>query len=358
MKTLKKLHYLIVCLSINISFAQLKDTFEKGSITKINNEKVDGFIKTEDLSKLASDVCFKLLERDKECVNYDTSQLKSFNTENGKYFDLMTIKINNGNKEITIFANLILKGTVSLYKVLYDYEEFFVISKNNVNYVLQDDKLVSGETEIRKYNYIGTLNTATDGFLMINYKNFEFNENNLTKIVSDYSASKGYEIKQLNYFEKNTHFIIASVGYGFKQDATEYFFQGIYRVYFPKISRSTSFNVGLNYFKYQNIEPFYGNTYKYTRTLTSVPIQFQQNLLSKNIRPYLFVGFDLNYLKIVDDSNNSLLVDGLQNNFGVGILYGAGIEIDVYKGIMLKSEYRKGVFSHLIQFGIGYNFSK
>ena len=70
------------------------------------------------------------------------------------------------------------------------------------------------------------------------------------------------------------------------------------------------------------------------------------------------MGLNFSYLKVVDDMSHPLFDDGLHPNFRTGIVYGAGIEIDLYKGIMLKSEYRKEVFTHLILFGIGYNFSK
>jgi len=61
---------------------------------------------------------------------------------------------------------------------------------------------------------------------------------------------------------------------------------------------------------------------------------------------------------MVDDKKNSLIEDGLQMNYGLGILYGTGIELDINKRIMLKSEFRYQLFNHLILFGIGYKFSK
>ena len=86
-------------------------------------------------------------------------------------------------------------------------------------------------------------------------------------------------------------------------------------------------------------------------------MSLQQNLLNKNFRPYLFGGFNVGYLKVVEDGV-PVLPNGLQNNFGIGLLYGAGIEVDIYKRFMLKCEYRNELYPHLILFGIGYNFSK
>ena len=72
--------------------------------------------------------------------------------------------------------------------------------------------------------------------------------------------------------------------------------------------------------------------------------------------PYFFAGLSLNYVQIKDDNNNSLLTEGLQKTYGINLLYGAGIEIEVFKGIYLKSEYRDEGYSHPIVFGIGYIF--
>ena len=136
-------------------------------------------------------------------------------------------------------------------------------------------------------------------------------------------------------------------------------FQAIYRSYFPKISRSTSLNGGLNYFNYHYLDVNkYGYQKNFINTLISLPLQIQQNLLNKNIRPYVFAGLNLSYVKLVDDKGVTQLDKGLQRNIGVGMLYGAGIEADIFKGIMLKSEYRYENLPHLIMVGIGYNFSR
>lgn len=357
MKKIKVLFYIAICFSINLSFSQLKDTFEKGSILLNNDTKIDGYIKIDELSKLSSEICFKLLKTDEKCENYNSSEIKSFNTENGKYFDVLTLKINNNKKEITVFANLILKGTTSLYKSVFDEKDFYIITRNNINYVLQNDELVSGETEIRQYKYRGILNIATEGQTST-MGSFEFNENNFIKIVSEYNSSKGYESKIVTYNEKKINYIIVNIGGGLKKNETEFFLQAMYRIYYPKISRSTSLNIGLNYLNYQYSELYNNKSYKITQTLTTIPIQIQQNFLNKNFRPYLFAGFDLNHLKIVDYNNNSILKNGLQNNFGIGLLYGAGLELDIYKGLMVKCEYRNEIFTHLFLIGIGYNFSK
>ncbi len=57
---------------------------------------------------------------------------------------------------------------LSLYKSIYRSEIFYILSKNGKIYVLQNDKLISGEMEFRKYNFKGILNTVTGSIPLTN----------------------------------------------------------------------------------------------------------------------------------------------------------------------------------------------
>ena len=60
---------LIACFLFNNAKAQLKDIFEKGIIITKEDVKIDGYIKTNDLSHLSSEICFKLRAPLKTFVN-------------------------------------------------------------------------------------------------------------------------------------------------------------------------------------------------------------------------------------------------------------------------------------------------
>lgn len=353
MKKSKVILYVTICFSINFSFSQLKENYEKGSIIKNNDEKIEGYIRIDDLSELSNEVRFKLTASEKKCVIYNKSQIKSFSTANGRTFDLLTIKMDQTKEEIKVFADLILKGGASLYKSVYQGTTFFIIINQNQSYVLQNDELLLGATEMTTYHYKGILKLATEG--LVNLENdIKFIQKDFTKTVEKYNTLKGLDSKIVAIKEKKVDFILVNVGGGFKKDENEFFVQAAYRIYYPNISRSTSINIGLNYYFYQYPALYNKIT---NQTLTSIPFSFQQNLLNKNFRPYLFGGFNLAYQKVVEDGV-SILPNGFQKNFGIGLLYGAGVEVDIYKGFMLKCEYRNEIFPHLILFGIGYNFSK
>lgn len=229
---------LIACFLFQSAKAQLKDTFEKGIIITNENVKIDGFIKANDLSHLSSEICFKINENDKNCVCYNTSQIKSFQTETGKSFELFTIKINNNSTEISVFANLILKGETSLYKSTWKSSIFYIVVTKDKSYVLQDDELIAGESKIRKYQFQGVLNIATEGFLTKRYSDISFAEKDFIKIIKEYNASKGQESTELKYNEENVHYYIVELGGGLRKSESEFFIQTKYRLYYPKISRS------------------------------------------------------------------------------------------------------------------------
>jgi opacity protein-like surface antigen len=255
----------------------------------------------------------------------------------------MTILINKNKDNITVFANQIVQGAISLYKTSIDFKYIYIVQSGEELYVLQEDKFVSGDLTISRNNFQGVLNIATAGFSSTNYPKISFNENQFVEIISAYNTSLGETATETNRYEKPIHFTILNLGSGAQHRQFEYFVQAMYRLYYPSISRSTSLNLGLNYFNYQT---------------SNASVQIQQNLLNKNIRPYLFGGLSLSYLNVVDMNNRPINETGFQKNFGLGYLYGAGIEMDVFKKYMVKCEYRHEIFNHLILFGVGYNFSK
>ncbi|PQJ78288.1 hypothetical protein [Polaribacter porphyrae] len=343
--------FLLILFSASITNAQLKEKYEKGWVITNDNTKIDGYIKTDDLSNLSSKICFKRNLEEKKCQVYDTTKISSFQKTNGSIFNLLKLKINNKQNKITVFANLIFKGEkVSLYKSTYESEVFYILYKDNKKYVLQNDKLISDERRIRKYNFIGTLNFVTEGLALLEKPAIKFNEDDFIKIVAKYNSSKKAKSEDLRIKEKTVNFFIISGGLGFEKNGTEYYGQIIYRKYYPEISRSTSLNFGISYFNYQ----FKELNNNFTQSLISIPLQIQQNILNKKIRPYFFVGFSINYLQLKDKNANSLLEQGFQKTYGFNLLYGAGIEIDIFNNIYLKSEYRNEAYSHPISIGIGY----
>ena len=351
---MKQIFLLITFFLTLICNAQLKEKFEKGWFINNDNFKMEGYIRSDDLSKFSTGICFKRNLDLKECQAYNITQIKSFRIGNGNTFNLLHFKINKKQQEIELFVNLIIKGNeLSLYRGIYKSEPFYVLSKNDKNYVLQKDKLISGETKFRKYNYKGILNFVTEGLAQRDNKKIKFDEDYFVRIVIEYNSLKNATVNDLRIKEKAKNYLLTNIGVGVENDGFQYYGQIIHRKFYPKISRSTSLNVGLNYFNYE----FKVRNRNFTQSLLSIPLQIQNNILNKNIRPYIFAGLSFNYLRISDENNNSILSGGFQKSYGINLLYGAGIEIDILKNIYLKGEYRIEAYSHPIMFGIGYVYN-
>jgi hypothetical protein len=360
----------IVLFFNTLTYGQLKETYAKGSVQLKNGQTISGFIKERELGKMNYSISLKLSEKDKKSTVYDTAQIKTYSLNGNEFFEFFQIKINDTTENISVLAKLVLKGKASLYKFVYKDDVLYIIKNNEKLYVLQNDKLERGsqETEVKEYHFkyhltnaISDLKESTDKLETI-----KFNEKDFVAILSAYNSSFGSDSKLMTIKEKNIHYILATIGGMLKKDnQNEFFVQLSYRTYFPKISRSTSLNIGINYYKYNYIEAdknilfgAIGAEKKYVSTLISLPFQIQQNILNKNIRPYIFGGFNAAYYKVIDGRGISKIQKGFQRNFGVSVLGGVGIEIDIFKGLMIKSEFRHEIYTHPILFGIGYNFSK
>lgn len=363
MKHKKLLFLILILFSFSILNAQLKQFYEKGQITIKNGEIKQGYIRNDDFKHKIDKVCFKLSLTDEKCRFYDTSEIVSFKTENGEIYDVIETSLNNNTSPITLFAKKILNGKTSLYKGLHEKSVFYIISKKDKNYILQNDKFISGQTKVSRYNYVGILNLATENLPIKTNTTILYKEQVFIDILSKYNTSKGDDFEIIKTKEKPVRFYILTAGIGFGNSSeSEYFAQFTNRIYFPKFSKNTSLNIGLNYYNYKFVIPravSLGSDFEATQSLISVPFQLQHNFANKNIRPYAFIGMNISYLSVKDDEGNSIIEQrGLQSDFGLNFLFGGGIEVDLYKGLMLKGEYRYETFSHLMLFGIGYNFSK
>jgi opacity protein-like surface antigen len=350
---MKKTILFLLLSSSFLSNAQLKENFKKGWILNKNGTKTEGHIRLDDIIEQPSSVCFKINLDEKKCQNYNSTQIESFKLVDGDKFTSLVLRMDNGSKEISAFAKLILESNeISIYKSSYNSETFYILQKNKINYVLQNDKFTSRDLEVKKYNFKRILNFVTEG-LVLNYNsNVRFKEDYIFETVVKYNELKKVKTKDLRTKNKSANLYLISAGSSFQKDLTEYSGQFIVRKYSPKISKSTSLNFGVN----QLESRIRSKDEEVKLSIFSIPFYIQQNILNKNVRPYIFTGASFNFVKI-DHNNNPIAEIFLNRPNRMSFLYGAGLEIDIYKGIYLKSEYRVDLYSHPVTFGIGYIFN-
>lgn len=352
---------LFILLFNSKNYGQLVDTFEKGNVELLNGEKHEGLVKLDDKFDMSKQIIFKKTGSVSE-VLYTPMQIKKLTLNNGEIYVALNVKVNKNKTELALFGKQLIDGKASLYQGVYEGDDIFIIRNNDINYVLQNDKIK--QTELAKFNYEGYLKLALED-IYGTQKKINFNESEFVKLVLEYNKSKGIDSKIADYKTKPIHYYLGFLGMGIpnRMGDSEFFVQTMYRTYFPNFSKSTSLNMGLSYYNYKYSEEYY-NIYgskflvDYKTSLFSLPIQVQQNILNKKTRPFFYLGINLSYVKSEDQFGNSQVSNGLQNNFGIGLLYGAGLEFDVYRRLIVKSELRNEIFGHLLLVGIGYNFAK
>jgi hypothetical protein len=361
MKKYIKISLLVILFSFK-NYGQLSDTFEKSNIELVNGKKEQGLIKLGDKEEMANNIIF-FKNGNQSAIFYSPSEVNRVVLNNGEIYVTLKIKINRNKKEIDVFAKQLIEGKASLYKSTYNSSDFFIIINKGISYVLQNDKI--DNNEFVSFNYEGYFKLALED-IYPSEKKITFSESNFIKLVSEYNKLNGGISKIIEYKNKPIHYFIGFVGLGIpnKFGAKEFFIQSTYRTYFPRFSKNTALNIGLNYYNYQYSEEYVNfwnsgiSKFNYKTNLISAPIQIQKNILNKKIRPFISLGLNLSYIKNEDQFGNSQIDKGFQNSFGIGLAYGLGVEYDVYKNIMLKGEFKNEIFSHLLLVGIGYNFSK
>jgi hypothetical protein len=344
------------CITAN---AQLQDEYVKGKITLQNNQQKEGYIKRESLEKMNCFIYFKETENQKDPVKYDTLLLTGFTMQTGEVFERIKLEITPNADSIYFFGSLLLKGKASVYEIMYKEAQFYIVSNGGTNYPLQEDVLEINATAMTPHYFRNYLTKAIGDSFNARISRMDFNEKSILSIVSEYNKSQSSNNKLIEIKKSNVSFLILNVGIGKGADnKSETYAQGIFRFYAPRYSKSTSLNTGISYYEYNYTENFnlgfYSYLISYHRRLVSVPLQVQQNLLNKNIRPYLIAGLSLFYM----DKTYNFFSDGLQKNYGIGLIYGVGVEANIYKGLMAKIEARYELYRHPLSIAIGYNFSK
>jgi hypothetical protein len=346
---------IVFLLSSNFCFTQVKEIFVPAKITNINGDTLRGYIKDNDEIRMAQGVLFKenIASQPRIILSKEIRSLKI--NENEIYDQLKHKSIITGTIN-HILAKKIVHGFASLYKYIFEYKSFFSIVKPDSAYILQDDELISGNLK-RNYfqnNLKHALNNQSGN--IESFDDTKFNEKTLVKLVTKFNLRNGYSNLEIKSENRKESFVIANIGGMIKGFENVKFASLIYRVYFPNINKNTSLNIGLTYFKNKQLEispwitsgiNIITDKFYYYRNYVSIPISIQHNFFSKNIRPYIFAGVSVYYdLNKRTDFNFGRKINGQIN-------YGGGVELNISKNILLKTEIRSKQESNLVLIGFG-----
>src|SRR4051812_9070264 len=145
--------FVILFSSFDSVSAQLKDNFLKGSIVLQNGQTADGFVQDDELAKMNVHVNFKSSEAEKRGTTYDASSIKSLTLENGEMYQLIHFQGKYMGSSASMLAKVLVKGKASLYQGYYNNDPIFIITNNGNSFVLQNDKLEQGATELTLYDF-------------------------------------------------------------------------------------------------------------------------------------------------------------------------------------------------------------
>lgn len=348
------------------SFGQTKVTYEEGIVELNNRQTVVGFIKKDDLPDMISRISFKHAITDVNSTTYDTSQVRRFWIGTKDAFELFRFRADNITRPVTAFAKVLVRGDASLNKTIYNGEVIYIIKRDSMLYVLQNNSAASRNSKapVVDNKYRERLRQALGNSLPSNTspEKLAFSEKNFIDLVSAYNNSVSSPNDVMLAKAKPVSFLLGTIGAGLQQnDGTEIFLHTAYRTFFPDLSRNTSLNVGINFYASQYSEMIEINSYEYqfdyTSLLFTLPVEVQHNLLNKGIRPFVSAGFSVAYLSVKDQYGNKENKI-FKNNIGIRPVYSGGVEADIANNFLVKAAYRKEVFSHLVLVGVGYKFSK
>lgn len=325
--------------------AQLHDQYLKGSIQFADGRKETVLLLNEETEKLNYSVSVKDSSHKKSKKTYSAYEILAFEFENGKKFRQITFAPHSAKDSITVLGRLIVTGKINLFQVYQNNSELLVAVKDGEIFPMQKDEFTMLDTEIKKHHFnsylLSALRDAPDPIREKATK-IDFDEKAISRLILDYNKLYDSPSEIVKKEAENKRFWIA--GASFKK--TKEYPYGIfgfinYRLYITDFSRSTSFNIGLHYYNYQ-----FKTTYSpisiitSTRSIASLPVFVQQNLLNKRVRPYLFAGFNISYINTKADRRGYEDPKGFQRNYGFNVLGGAGIELNVIPNLMLKADYR------------------
>jgi hypothetical protein len=342
--------------------AQLKKTFLKGTLTLADGSKKEGFVQLQDIATMNKGVEFKESLETAAFTHYDTTQVLGLKTEDGDVFERIKVQLYDPFTEITTIAKVLSNGKASLYKIQVGLDMLYIVKTNDKQFVLQDDKINAGQgaAEATTFNFRNVMFAALagGGITEEQAERLTFSESQFMNLVSKYNKAMGQESTVKAIKPKNVSFVIPSAGFMTYGGKTEYYGRLNFRLFTPKISTGTSFNTGIHFIqqKFTSTYTYATSQYdvRYVKTVKSIPVYIQQNLLSGAFRPYIFCGLNFSIVTLDTDSDSFLVTSGLQTNRGIGFVGGAGLEVTVVKGLMVRAEFLHENYTHLVMGGIAY----
>jgi hypothetical protein len=354
------MRYPIVLSLLTLCFsATAQDSFTKGYVILRSGDTLNGYVKSETDSKLATGVQFR------KNAN-DTSQklthrlISEFGFTDGNIYKAITYAdALDGNKEKTAFAKFLVEGKNSLYAVAKDEAyNYYLTTQNDSSYFLYDDVIRSTGLD-KRGNFRGILYFIATNCPAVQRRaeNLSFREQEVINFVREVNACMGDKQSVVHYkkVKSITHFLLYGGGMAYT-NWSNITAQGQMRIVSPAISKRMSLVIGFYYahivetaFSYRTF-----SNGQYKTDILSLPFQFQYNFTDTKFQPLAYCGFSLAYKK---NKNPDLYnPEGILKNYGLALIGGIGIEYFPIRQFAIKADWRYELLMHPPTIGIAFKF--
>lgn len=338
-------------------FTQTK--FTPGYIVKTNGDTVKGNLQEEVRPNLLYNVKFKADINAAE-QNFTPADIRAFSYESGNLYKSISFINTLGDSAVTqtCFALVLVEGQNNLYSIVSDKKKYFIITTGESSFFLYDADYDNNGFVKSEGNYASRIAQFSS---LCKSRNLHpelvrYDEKEMANFVFDLNNCASPNSVSLNHYKKpktNTQIVIFAGGISFGNQS-QVTAEALFRLSSPQISKGGVLNIGLHFSRTVRIDKTkYGYlTYKRLGTYTdlSVPLYLQYNFLPGPIRPYVIAGFGLGDFRQEFTNDNLPYFASYapaNSQFGVAIIGGIGIEVNIIKQLMAKVDWR---YEYLMQF--------
>jgi hypothetical protein len=354
-----------------ISFrAFCQDDFKKGYIVNGKSDTIRGYIKQDLEEVMLQSITFRDASRTIKTLS--TSDIKAFGFDQGPTYRLISyVQPTDTVKKQVHFAKLLMAGPFDLHSFRKEDNLYFVVYTADSSYLLYDDQMTQLGQVTEQGNFRNFLAFFARGCPKVSAsaEKVNFNEQALITYFSSLEKCEGtFKRTQISYSKPKTeHYILVTAGAFALDKKSEIFAQALIQSSWPSFSKKTSLNSGLTYSRNsrETITPYsLGEIEDEVVTeLYELPLIVRYNILSTRVRPYIYGGAAIGVKRKMETVSkvSSFETESFKSDHrsvGAAALFGCGIDVSVWKNLVINVDWHYDEISHLPVVGIGYRSNK
>ena len=324
---------------------------------KSSGDSIRGYIKTDVDSKLAKGIQFKKSLSDSQYEFLTVDDIKSFGFDDGNTYTAISYFDAIDSVSRKVFGKFLIEGMYNLYSIPRNEAYcFYITSVTDTGHFVYDD-IIEGTSIRKKGNFRNILNFISRNCEQIHHRiiNVAFTESMMIDFIKDLNACLGDSKTAVHYkkHKNEAHFLIYGGGMSIQRNTT-LTFQGQMRIMNPGISKKGSIVIGIAYsyvsdYQFSVIEQEESD---FITQIISIPVCFQYNFTATKFQPLLYLGFSAAFADA--DYPDPVTKKGLQQNFGIALVAGIGMEYYPIKNLGIKADWRYELIMHTPTIGVVY----